>query len=295
MDNNKRFSGIMPAMITPIDASNNFRAQAAEAVIRLLSTSPIRGFYINGATGEGPVLPEATRMEMAELSVDLMQGRGVIINHIGAPDMEQTLRLARHAQRIGCDAISSVLPNYFFKYPMDQVIDYYRRVADAAELPMIIYANGLMNVNPYDFMCEAIKIPGVIGVKYTIYDYYEMHRICELNGGNINVLNGPDEMLLCGLAMGADGGIGTTYNVMPDWFCTLYDAFRSGDFAKAQEMQFRINGVVEVLRRYSCISAVKSYFTMRGIDVGHAAYPGRVLKPEEEEDLRLTLCAAGLL
>ena len=73
---------------------------------------------------------------------------------------------------------------------------------------------------------------------------------------------------------GADGGIGTTYNIMPDWFCSLYDAFRAGDLSRAQQLQFRINRVIEVLRRQpSIIAATKEVFRYRGIDVGPAAYP----------------------
>ena len=292
--NNKLFSGIMPAMITPINEDGTLRSAAAEQVIRWELTYPIRGFYINGATGEGPVLPEKTRMEMAELSVSLLRGRGVVINHIGAPDAGETLRLARHAREIGCDAVSSVLPNYFFKYPTDRILDYYKRIADAAALPVVVYANGLMNGNPYEFMRQAVEIPGVVGVKYTIYDYYEMHRICELNGGDINVLNGPDEMLLCGLAMGADGGIGTTYNLMPDRFCALYDAFRAGDIRRAQELQFSVNHVIAALRPYTSIPAVKAYFSMRGIDAGHTAYPGRILSAEEQTAFRAALEENGI-
>ena len=73
-----------------------------------------------------------------------------------------------------------------------------------------------------------------------------MHRITKLNGGDINVINGPDEMLICGLTMGADGGIGSTYNVIPAWYCALYEAFRRGDFAAARDWHDVVEG--EVLR-----------------------------------------------
>ena len=64
-------------------------------------------------------------------------------------------------------------------------------------------------------MEKVLELPGVIGMKFTRNDYYELFRISRLQGGNINLLNGPDETLLCGLVMGADGGIGSTYNIMP--------------------------------------------------------------------------------
>ena len=85
---NKRFSGIMPALITPIHADGTLNRAAAEAVIEWELSHPIRGFYVNGGTGEGPVLSEKTRREMAETAVALTKGRGWIINHIGAPDTQ---------------------------------------------------------------------------------------------------------------------------------------------------------------------------------------------------------------
>lgn len=292
---NKRFTGILPALITPIREDGTFLRRAAEEVIDYELRSPITGFYINGATGEGPVLSEKTRMEMAETAVEKLRGRGHIINHIGAPDTNAAFRLAKHAAEIGCDAISSVLPNFYFKYTTPQILDYYKRIADVSGLPIVVYANGLMNQNPVDFMREVMKIDGVIGVKYTIFDYYDMHRITELNGGNINVLNGPDEMLLCGLVMGADGGIGTTYNIMPGWFCELYDSYRAGQLEKAREVQFRINRVIEIIRRYpTSIPAVKEIFRYRGIDAGQAAYPARVYTAEESAALRRELQEAGV-
>ncbi|MBE6569615.1 MAG: N-acetylneuraminate lyase [Ruminococcaceae bacterium] len=293
--NNKLFTGILPAIITPFHDDGTFNRRAAEEVIDYEYRFPIKGFYINGATGEGPIISEKTRMEMAETAVEKSKGRGKIINHIGAPDSNSAFRLAKHAAEIGCDAISSVLPNFYFKYTSAQILDYYKRIADISGLPVVVYANGLMNQNPVDFMEEVMKIDGVIGVKYTIFNYYDMHRICELNGGNINVLNGPDEMLICGLTMGADGGIGTTYNIMPGWYCELYDAFRAGKFEKAREIQFRINHVIDIIRRYpTSIPFVKEVFRLRGIDAGHSAYPARVYTAEESAAMRWELVEAGV-
>ena len=292
---NKLFSGIMPALITPIKPDGTLLRSAAEAVIEWELSHPITGFYINGATGEGPILPENTRREMAELTVEQVRGRAKIINHIGAPDTNEAIRLARHASEIGCDAVSSVLPNFYFKYTTPQILDYYRRIAEVSGLPIIVYANGLMNTDPVDFMKEAIQIPEVAGVKFTLYDYYALRRICELNNGDINVINGPDETLLCGLVMGADGGIGTTYNIAPDWFCELYRAYHAGDLARAQEMQFKIVHMVEVIRRHGfSISVVKESLRFRGIEAGNAAYPAKVFTAEQSAALLADLRSIGI-
>ena len=291
---NKLFHGIMPALITPISADGSLLRDAAIKVMQNEMQERITGFYINGATGEGPVLSAKTRMEMAEVAVDTVKGKGVIINHVGAPNTQEAFALAKHAEEIHCDAISSVLPNFFFKYSEDRILDYYRRLADSCGLPIIVYAQGLMNQDPVTFMSHVIEIPDVVGVKYTIFDYYDLHRICELNGGDINVINGPDQMLICGLLMGADGGIGTTYNIMPDWFCDLYEAFKAGDYEAARQTQFKINHVIETLQRHNCIPAVKEYFRLIGIEAGDCAYPESILDKEESAALRRELRDLGI-
>ena len=292
---NKLFCGILPALVTPADEDGNLLKDAAEKIIRSELESGIAGFYVNGGTGEGPVLPEKTRTEMAETVAACAGGKVKLIDHIGAPDIQAALRLAKHAGKAGFDAVSSVLPNFYFSYTVPQILDYFRRIADVSGLPVIVYANGLTNCDPVDFMDRAMRIDGVAGVKFTNYDYYAMHRICGLNGGDINVLNGPDETLLCGLVMGADGGIGTTYNIMPDWFCSLYAAYRAGDLEEARSYQFRINRVIDIIRaKGPSIPLVKEVFRLRGIDCGHAVYPARRYTAEESAELGRLLSDAGI-
>lgn len=230
-------------------------------------------------------------MRLAEITVEECRGHGAVIDHVGAVDNRSAVRLARHAGRIGCDAVSSLLPNYVTQFSVEGMLDYYKALSDASGLPVLVYCKGVPD--PYGFMEKVMRVDGLIGCKYTMFDYYSMHRICELNGGDINVINGPDEMLLCGLAMGADGGIGSTYNLMAESYLKLYQAFREGRFAEAQEIQFAINRVITVLLRHDCIPAIKETFQLMGYDAGSAAWPGKTFSPEEREALKRELIGAG--
>ena len=290
---NKLFGGIMPAFITPIDFQSNLKEKSAEKIMQWELSKGVNGFYINGSTGEGLFLSESTRKDMAELAVSLCKGKGKVINHIGAVDTQSALRLAKHAGQIGCDAISSLVPNYIKTYSTEQILDYYKRIQDASGLPVLVYCMGNLGTTPYDFMSKAMKIDGIIGCKYTMFDFYSMHRITELNGGDINVINGPDEMLICGLTMGADGGIGSTYNLMADRYISLYNKFSSGDFEGARSTQFEINKVIGVILKYDCIPAIKEAFNIMGFDAGSIAYPGKVFTKEESDLFREEMNEAG--
>ena len=290
---NKLFKGIMPAIVTPFNDDGTLKKETARKLFEYELNYGIKGFYVNGATGEGLYLPEKTRMEMIETAVDVCKGKGAVINHVGAIDANSALRLAKHAGEVGCDAISSLVPNYVNNYSTEQVLDYYKRISDASGLPVLVYCTGLLKDSPYEFMKKALGTGNVIGLKYTMPNYYNMQQITLLNGGDINVINGPDESLICGLTMGADGGIGSTYNLMGAWYVELYDAFCAGEFEKARQLQFRINKVITVLLRHDCIPAIKEALTIMGFDIGSIAYPGKRFTKEQRAAFVADMTEAG--
>lgn len=290
------FRGIMPALVTPLNDDATIRERSVEPLIKWHISQGVDGFYVLGGTGEGAALAEGERMRMAEASAQALKGTGKkLILHVGAPDLNSAVRLARHAAEVGADAISSVYPNFFCRYSVNEALDYYRALVDASGLPMLGYCQTLMQgTDVVDFVDKLIRIDGVIGVKYTFPNYYNMQQIKRLNGGNINVINGPDESLLCGLAMGADGGIGTTYNVMPARFVKLYERFAANDVKGAQEMQYKVNHVIDVLLNINLIPAVRVILEEMGFDVGHSAAPARRFDVDERKALIAAVKQAGL-
>lgn len=291
---NVLLKGVYPALVTPFDGSMRIDTGTVEKLINYNYSNGARGYYICGTTGEGPVLPLASRMELAEAVTGVNSGRGVIINHVGAASPKDTFELARHANRTGCTAVSSVLPNFFFKYSEDEIIEYYKRLAHEAALPVIAYAQSFVGgMDTVSLMSRLIKIDGVIGVKFTLTDFYSMRRIKDLNGGDINVINGPDEMFLCGLSMGADAGIGSTYNVMCREYAILYELFSAGELTAAQLQQRKINRIVEIIIRHGVIRTIKYMLSFNGIEAGSTAFPATPLSDEEKSAIRAELIAAG--
>lgn len=294
----KDFHGIMPALITPFDDNENIKDETVKQIIDFQLDQGVNGFYICGSSGEGPVLRPATRMSMAEIVMNHVKKRGVVIDHIGAINMHDTLDLVKHATQTGVDAIASLAPSYLFKYTFDELVAYYQTIAEATNLPVIAYATGMMDSSSIiKLMTRLMTIPNIIGIKFTIRDYFLMRQVKEINDGEIILFNGPDETLLCGLAMGADGGIGSTYNIMPGWFVQLYNSFMQNDLQSAQENQYRINQVIRILLQYGengVNKSVKATLQMMGFDTGNTAFPARALSLDEKQNLRRDLVAAGI-
>ena len=299
---NIRFTGVMPALLTPLHADGSVNTAAVKPLTDFALDNGVDGFYVCGSSGEGPVLSASARMEMTEAVMDAVKSRKTragrspdVIVHVAAPNPLDAMMLARHAEKLGADAVSSLSPNFVYEYNEEELLEYYRVLAGQSSLPLLIYAKpSLKAADIKGFIEKAMEIETVIGLKFTIRDYFHLRRIKEINGGDVNVINGPDETLLCGLTMGADGGIGTTYNLMPDWFAALYDCWKRGDLAAAQAWQYKINRVIDVVLRFGkngAINASKAVLRLKGFDVGNAVFPNREYSVEEMNRLAAELRA----
>lgn len=288
MENNIRVTGIKTALVSCVDDNGKVYENDMRKLMEWNCAAGMNGFYINGGTGQGPAYLKEVRMEIAEIAVDEAKKLGdcQIINHVGAIDLKTAAELAEHAAKIGCDAISSV-PPFFFGYGEKEICQYYKTLADASGLPVLMYASPLSGVEITPKMVEHFmqEIPNLIGLKWTNPNYYTMSHIKQLNGGNINVINGPDETLLLGLIMGADGGIGGTYNCMPVLFRKIYDYYKAGELEKAREVQFKANKMIDLLLSLGggCIATVKEALRYIGYETGYTVYPGKRLTDDEKE------------
>lgn len=289
------FTGIMPALVTPVNEDGTRRKAEAEKLVRGLCATGITGLYVLGATGEGVTIDRNTRMEFIELVKNAVPEGIKIINHIAATDLSTVRMLAKHSREIGVDGLASV-PPFFYKYDEAGIIEFYRAMSDSGEgMPLMVYASPLAgDPVPVSTIEKMLAIPGFVGMKYTNPNYYLMSRYKKIDGGNINIINGPDEMLALGLQMGADGGIGSTYNNMPRLYVQLYNAHKAGNYAEAIRLQHKANDVIEVLiNTGNTIGAVKAALEMQGYDVGDTNHPMPRMSKEQKAELWKKLEALG--
>lgn len=279
------FTGIMPALLSPVNEDGSIREATLRRLVRDLSQTGITGFYLCGATGEGIAMAPERRMELVEIVKDEAPEGMKLINHIGAADLATVRRLARHSRQIGLDGISSV-PPFFFNYDERGVIDYYRAMSEESEgLPLLIYASPLSGTPlPVETVEKMLSIPGFVGMKYTNPNYYLMTRYKKLDGGNINIINGPDETCMLGLLMGADAAIGSTYNVMPRLFVRLYEAVKAGRLEEAKPLQMKADDLIELMLSYDVISCCKLMLEKRGYDIGETNAPMKRLTAAQKEE-----------
>ena len=279
----EKFKGIFPALLTPFDENNRLNEKALEQLIEMNLKKGVRGFYVGGSTGEAFLLSESERKQLYRAAAQIADGRCTLIAHIGAISTDQAAEFGKTALECGYDAISSVSP-FYYSFTFPEIKRYYFDIVNRVDLPMIIY-----NIPKYSGVTlsaenigEFLEDDRFIGVKHTSNDYFAMEQFKSAYPGKV-VFNGFDEMFLAGLAMGADGGIGSTYNFMAEKFVKMYALVKEGRISDAQPIQREVNRIIAALMKVGVLKAEKAIMKMMGIDCGTLRKPFAALSKEEED------------
>lgn len=280
--------GILPALVTPLTADGELAVPALEQLIERLYGAGVDGLYVCGQTGEGLLLPVAMRQQIVEVAARNSPAGKTVVAHVGTARTTDAVALARHAARTGAHAIASLPP--LGPYRFDEVRAYYERLAGAG-LPLLVYY--FPEVAPQvsaDQVGELTQIPNVIGAKFTDFDLFRLSRLAQQG---VTMLNGRDEVLVAGLLMGAHGGVGTFYNVVPELFVALYAHARRQEWTEARRVQDRVNELIAITLHFPMLPAVKAMLGWSGIDCGLCVEPRRALTADEQDQLAGKLAAAG--
>ena len=268
-----RFKGIFPALVTPYRADGSVDTGALGMLVERLLSQGVKGFYVDGSTGEAFLLTPEERRTVIETAAEYTAGRATLIAQIGCISTRQSIELAQFAQACGYDAVSSVAP-FYYKFSFAEIKKYYYDIADAVDIPMIVYNIPVLSGVSLSVsqMAELLGDPRFIGVKHTSTDYFALRQFKTAFPDKV-IFNGFDETFLAGLSMGADGAIGSTYNFMADRFIKIYNDFKAGRMEDAMRGQAEADRIIEVLCRYGVMQAEKAILTKLGIPVGEPRAP----------------------
>lgn len=247
--NLEKYKGIFPAFYACYDNQGNVSTEATKKYVEYLIGKGVAGLYVGGSSGECIYLNVEERKQTLEAVMEVARGRIAIIAHVACNSTRDSQELARHAEALGVDAIAAIPPIYF-KLPERAIAKYWNDISAAApDTDFVIYnipqlAGVALTLSLFD---EMLKNPRVIGVKNSsmpIQDIQMFKRQAAINNKEIIVFNGPDEQFVGGRLIGADGGIGGTYGVMPELFVKLDALLKAGDFENAGKLQSDINEVI---------------------------------------------------
>ena len=280
------FSGMEGAFVpifTPYKKDGSINADMIGRMVEHLLGNGIKGFYVGGSTGEHVMLSLDERKYLAEAAIKAVAGRAKTIIHVGCTYTEDSVKLAKHAEKCGADWIATLGP-LVFGQNFEASYYHFDRIASATALPVMIYCwhRDLDPARERKFY----DISGIKGMKYTGRDFAAVQEMRWMVDKEIVCFVGDDPHLLGGLAMGGlfSGGIGTTYNVIPKEFVSICALAKAGRFAEAAPVQKRANRVLYAMwantrSNFSFFKAAMRYF---GFDCGFARSPfGRPITEDE--------------
>lgn len=264
--------GAYAAMFTPYTDDNQINIEMVERIVDNHLQEGLRGFFVGGSTGEGLLLTLEERKQLLERVIKANRERGKVIAHVGAVRTEDSVELARHAADAGADWLSSVPPIYFSQN-FEGTLYHYRQIAEATDLPFMVYAFNTTVIPERDI--ELFKIRNLKGMKFTNSDYYSAQQLRQLIDEPSLFLNGKDELMVGALAMGCfEGGIGTTQNLLPRHFAEINRlVIDSNDVAAARPLQVEANAVIALMLKYPNISYAKAMMRFIGLDCGYCRGP----------------------
>jgi len=293
MSDISKFEGIIPAFYACYDDKGAVSPERTRQLARYFIEKGVKGLYVGGSSGECIYQTVSERKLVLENVMAEAKGRVTVIAHVACNSTEDSRELARHAESLGVDAIASIPPIYFH-LPNHAIAQYWNDISAAApNTDFIIYNIPQLAgtaLSP-ELLRMMLKNPRVIGVKNSSMPVQDIEIFKDIGcegGRDFVVFNGPDEQLISGLVIGADGGIGGTYGVMPELFLKIFELFKEGRLREAKAIQYDVDRIITALCscRGSMYAVIKEViFRREGIKIGGVKPPFPNLFPEDSEQV----------
>ncbi|KOO03072.1 dihydrodipicolinate synthase family protein [Vibrio nereis] len=294
-----KLTGLIAAPHTPFNQDSKVNFDAIDQIAALLIEQGVKGAYVCGTTGEGIHCSVEERKAIAERWVKASDNKLDLIIHTGALSITDSLELTRHAETLDILATSAIGPCFFKPASVDDLVDYCAQIAAAAPSKGFYYYHSGMsgvNLDLEQFLIKGEqKIPNLSGAKFNNMDLYEYQRALRVSGGKFDVPFGVDEFLPAGLAVGAVGAVGSTYNYAAPLYLKIIEAFNNGDQALVTKLMDRVIAIVRVLVEYGGVAAGKAAMQLHGIDAGDPRTPIRALTAAQKADVVAKMREADFL
>ena len=291
--NKEKYQGIIPAFYACYDELGEINPGAVERFTEHLIREGVDGLYVGGSSGECIYQSVAERKLVLEHVMKVAKGKVTVIAHVAANNTKDSCELARHAESLGACAIAAIPPIYFH-LPDYAIADYWNKISEAAPNTDFIIYNipqlAGVALTP-SLLRTMLKNPRVIGVKNSSMPTMDIQTFKGIGGENFVVFNGPDEQLAAGLAMGAIGGIGGTYGVMPRLYLKIKELMDAGNVESACRLQEKANEIISALVscRGNMYAVIKAIIKINhGIDLGGVRSPLANLADEDMPKVEAT-------
>jgi 4-hydroxy-tetrahydrodipicolinate synthase len=289
-----RLGTLLTAMVTPFGADGSLDTTAAAHLANHLVDAGCDGLVVSGTTGESPTTTDDEKRELLRVVLETVGARARVIAGAGTYDTAHSVRLAKACAAEGAHGLLVVTP-YYSKPPQAGLIAHFTAVADATQLPVLLYDIPPRSVIP--ILPETIHAlaahPNIVGIKDAKGDLHGGGQIMAETG--LAYYSGDDALNLPWLAMGATGFISVIAHVAAGQLRELLSAFNSGDVTTARKINVAVAPLCNAMARLGGVTMSKAGLRLQGVDVGDPRLPQMPATPEQIDALAADMRAASVL
>ncbi|MET7622357.1 4-hydroxy-tetrahydrodipicolinate synthase [Streptomyces sp. NPDC005408] len=287
------FGRVLTAMVTPFTADGALDIAGAQRLAAHLVDAGNDGLIINGTTGESPTTSDAEKDQLVRAVLEAVGDRAHVVAGIGTNDTRHSIELARTAERSGAHGLLAVTP-YYNKPPQEGLFRHFSAIADATELPVMLYdipGRSGVPINT-ETLVRLADHPRIVANKDAKGDLGRASWAIARSG--LAWYSGDDMLNLPLLSVGAVGFVSVVGHVVTPELRALLDAYLTGDVQKATEIHQQLLPVFTGMFRTQGVITTKAALALQGLPAGPLRLPLVELSPEETAQLKIDLAAGGV-
>ena len=283
--------GIIPAIITPMKEDESINEQELRNQVNRQIEAGVHGIFTFGTNGEGYILSREEKEEVLSIAIDEVRGRVPVYAGTGCISTRDTIRESLMAKSLGADVLSIITPS-FAAASQVEIYDHYKAVAEAVDLPIVLYNIPARTGNAIApaTVAKLSKIDNIVGAKDSSGNFDNMLQYIEqTRDTDFAILSGNDSLILWNLLAGGTGGVAGCANVYPKTMASIYNQFVEGNIEKAREYSDSIRSFRACFKYGNPNTIVKKAVSLLGYPVGDCRRPFYYISEEGIEALKSVL------
>ncbi len=287
------FHGVFPYLVSPLDDAGRLKDGVLARLVDDLVAAGVHGLTPLGSTGEFAYLGNEQRAAVVRATIAAARGRVPVVAGVAATATVDAVAQARAYQKLGADGILAILESYF-PLAEPQVEAYFRAIADAVDLPIVLYTNPQFQRTDLslDVIARLSEHPRIRYIKDASTNTGRLLSIAN-RAPQLKVFSASAHIPACVMLIGGVGWMAGPACVVPRQSVRLYELCRAGHWAQAMDLQRRLWRINEIFARFNLAACIKAALSLQGYDVGDPVPPQRPLGTEERRIVAAALAEAA--
>jgi 4-hydroxy-tetrahydrodipicolinate synthase len=292
----KKFAGVFPYLVTPLDGAGRVKSDVLARLVDDLIAAGVHGLTPLGSTGEFAYLDRAQRAAVVSATVEAAAGRVPVVAGVASTATADAVAQAREWQRLGVDGVLAILESYF---PLKdaQVESYFRAIADAVDVPVVLYTNPQFQRSDLslDVIARLAEHPRIRYIKDASTNTGRLLSILNRCGDRLAVFSASAHIPAAVMLIGGVGWMAGPACVIPRESVRLYELCRAGNWLEAMALQRRLWRINEIFARFNLAACIKAGLQLQGYAVGDPVPPQAPLSADDRAVVRAVLAEVGAL